>query len=372
MRREGTRAGFFERVGNRLYASWRYVRNEGRTATNVIFFMIVAVVLIVALIITVFRVQPTYKIDAMFADSGGVFTGQEVTYRGVGVGTVGKLTVRREGVKIELVIDKRFDNIPKDGTKARVEFKSAVGEQFVDLDPVSNTGPYFKPGDVIAMSQTELPVQQEDLLRLLDRVLSGIPPAAIHRLIDTAGEGLGGRGPELHDALAALDPLTRTLSNDSDELNQLAISGDSVGSSFDATAQQFTSGVEGLGTSAAALGRGSNGLAQLLENGRQYLPDIGDLVAARKNQLENTIANLAAITRISYAHLRSVGDTIDWLPMILDPIVNSYDKPTNRIRFGQIVGETRAAPCSYNTPRRTSTQHGNAPYQPILNFMCGQ
>ncbi len=371
MKREGTRAGFFERMGNRILAFWRYVRNEGRTPTNVIFFMAVAALLIVALIITVFRVQPRYKIAAMFANSGGVFTGQEVTYRGVSVGTIGKLTVTREGVKIELVIDKRFNKIPKDGTKARVEFKSAVGEQFVDLDPTTGSPPFFKPGDVIAMRDTELPVQQEDLLRLLDRVLSGIPPAAIHRLIDTAGEGLGGRGQELHDALAALDPLTRTLSSDSEQLNQLAISGDTVGSAFDATAQNFESGVRGLGTSAAALGRGSNGLAQLLENGQEYLPDLGELVASRKNQLEDTIANLATITRISYAHLRSLGDTIDWLPMILDPIINSYDKPTNRIRFGQIVGESRAAPCSYGTPRRTSSQHGNAPYQPILNFMCG-
>jgi len=370
MKREGTRAGAPARAGNSILAFWRYVRNEGRTPTNVIFFMVVAAFLIVALIVTVFRVQPHYKVYATFADSGGVFTGQEVTYRGVSVGTVGHMKVVRDGVQIELVIDKKFNDIPREGTKARVMFKSAVGEQFIDLLPDRDSAPYFAPGDMIEKKDTELPVQQEDLLRLLDKVLSGIPPAAIHRLIDTAGEGLGGRGPELHDALAALDPVTKTLSNRANELNGLAIAGDSVGSSFDATAQNFIGGVQGLGTSAAALGRGSNGLAQLLVNGQQYLPDIGGLVADRENQIDDTIAHLAAVTRISYAHLHSLADTVDWLPMILDPIIESYDKPTNRIRFGQIVGETRNPPCSYGTPRRTSTQHGNAPYQPILDFGC--
>jgi phospholipid/cholesterol/gamma-HCH transport system substrate-binding protein len=276
----------------------------------------------------------------------------------------------RDGVQIELVIDKSFDKIPKDGTKARVMFKSAVGEQFIDLLPKAANGPYFASGDMIRKEQTELPVQQEDLLRLLDRVVSGVPPEAIHRLIDTAGEGLGGRGPELHTALAALDPLTRTLSNRTDELNGLAVAGDSVGSSFDATDQSFIAGIHGLGTSAAALGRGSPGLSRLLTNGAEYLPDLGGLVADRKNQLDNTIRNLAAVTRISYAHLHSLEDTIDWLPKILEPIIASYDKPTNRIRFGEILGENRGAPCSYGTPRRPVTAHGNAPYQPVLDFGC--
>lgn len=370
MKRETTRATFPRRVGNNMLGFWRYVRKEGRTQTNVIFFMVVAVFLIIALIVTIFRVQPHYKIFATFADSGGVFTGQEVTYRGVTVGRVGHLSVVRDGVRIELVIDKTFNDIPKDRTKARVMFKSAVGEQFIDLLPDHGGGPFFATGDMIQKKDTVLPVQQEDLLRLLDKVLSGIPPAAIHRLIETAGEGLGGRGPELHTALAALDPVSKTLSNRANELNGLAVAGDSVGSAFDATDQNFVGGIRGLGTSAAALGRGSQGLAQLLVNGAEYLPDLGALVADRKNQIDDTIAHLAAVTRISYAHLHSLADTVDWLPMILDPITNSYDKSTNRIRFGQILGESRNPPCSYGTPRRPSTAHGNAPYQPVLDFGC--
>lgn len=76
------------------------------------------------------------------------------------------------------------------------------------------------------------------------------------------------------------------------------------------------------------------------------------------------------MTHLSYQHLRSLQDTIDWLPMILDPIIKSYDKPTNRIRFGEILGENSAPPCSYGSPRRDVSASGNAPYQPILNFDC--
>jgi phospholipid/cholesterol/gamma-HCH transport system substrate-binding protein len=358
-------------VSYRLLAFWRFLRAEGRTGTNVIVFMIIAVFLIFALIFTLFRVQPRYSIYATFSDSGGVFTNQEVTYRGVTVGKVGRLSVVPKGVRIQLIVDSKFGNIPKERTKARIMFKSAVGEQFVDLLPVTRTPPYFHDKDEIAMKDTSLPVQQEELLRLLDRVLSGVPPESLHRLVDALGEGLGGRGQELHAALAATDPLTKTLAGRADALNDLAVTGDKVGTAFDATADDFVAGIQGLGTVSAALGRGSSGLADLLHAGATDVPEIGSLVAARKAQIDSTIANLATITRISYQHLQSVKDTLDWLPLLLDALVESYDGGTNRFRFGQILGELRNPPCSYGTPRRSAQDRsGNAPYQPILDFDC--
>jgi phospholipid/cholesterol/gamma-HCH transport system substrate-binding protein len=353
-----------------LLGFWRYLRHEGRVGTNVIVFLVLAAGLIVLLIFTLFRVQPKYPIYATFADAGGVFTGQEVTYRGVTVGRVGDMRVVREGVRLELVVESTYNRIPKAGTIARVMFKSAVGEQFVDLLPKSRSGPYFRGGDKIPIGNTQLPVQQEELLRLLDSVLSGVPPAAIGNLVDVLGEGLGGRGDELHAALAALDPLTATLAARTDELNRLAESGDRLGNAFDATAADFVTGTKGLGRSLGALGRGADGLAELLVSGAEYVPDLGDLVAARKTELDVTIANLAEITRISYENLKSVEDTLDFLPLLLDTLVQAYDADTNRFRFGQLLTEVRNLPCSYGTPRRTVAAEGNAPYHPVLDFDC--
>ena len=358
------------RLGYRLQAYWRYLRNEGRVFTNVIVFFVLSAFLIVLLVVTLFRIQPRYSIFATFAESGGVFSGQEVTYRGFTVGRIGSLRVVRDGVRIELVVEETYNKIPKDGTIARVMFKSAVGEQFVDLLPRSRTAPYFRHGDRIDIRDTELPVQQEDLLRLLDRVLSGVPPKAIGNLVDILGEGLGGRGKQLHDALAALDPLTATLADRTGELNRLATSGDRLGAAFDATAADFVTGTKGLGRSLGALGRGADGLERLLVEGAEYLPDLGGLVAARKAEIDNILKDLAVVTRISYENLKSVEDTLDFLPLLLDTLVQAYDSETNRFRFGQLVAEIRNLPCSYGTPRRTVAAEGNASYHPILDFDC--
>jgi phospholipid/cholesterol/gamma-HCH transport system substrate-binding protein len=367
---QSTRAGFWERVANSIRGYLRWMTHEGRVLINVVLFLLISLVLIYVLVVSVFRVQDRYEIVATFEESGSVFTGQEVTYRGVTVGRVGNLRVVREGVEMLLVIESRYDEIPKDGTQARVMFKSAVGEQFVDLLPTKRTAPFFAHGDKIAKKDTQLPVQQEDLLRLLDSVLSGVPPESIGNLVDVLGEGLRGRGDDLRRALAAVDPLTKTLASRTGELNSLAVSGDAVGTAFDATSSEFVSGIKGLGDVAGALGRGSEGLSRLLTSGAEFVPDLGSLIAARKAQLDTTIANLAEITRISADHLQSVEDTLDWLPLLLDTLVEAYDPGTNRFRFGQILGELGSPPCSYGTPRRNAQATGNAPYHPILDFDC--
>src|SRR5687767_9209499 len=103
-----------------------------RIRVNIIAFLVLGLGLSYAMATQVLAVlQDRYAVKAIFEDAGGVFTNQEVTYRGVTVGQVGELNVVEEGVEIELLIKKEIE-IPADGVEARVMFKSAVGEQFVD------------------------------------------------------------------------------------------------------------------------------------------------------------------------------------------------------------------------------------------------
>ena len=67
-----------------------------------------------------------YLVQAHFADSGGIFAGGEVTYRGVGIGTVDKLVLTADGVDVYLAIQNEWDQIPTN-SKALVGNRSAVG-----------------------------------------------------------------------------------------------------------------------------------------------------------------------------------------------------------------------------------------------------
>ena len=80
-----------------------------------------------------------YHVTADFEQSGGIFVGSEVSYRGVTVGRVDDLRLSKDGVIVDAKIQ-RGVQIPKD-TKVVVENRSAVGEQYLDFQPRSDKGP---------------------------------------------------------------------------------------------------------------------------------------------------------------------------------------------------------------------------------------
>src|SRR5688500_10415375 len=107
-----------------------------RIKVNLIAFLVISLGLVFAMATQVLSIlQPRYSVHAMFPDAGGVFTNQEVTYRGITVGQVGEMKVNEEGVDIELLIDEKYNEIPAEDVEARVMCKSDVGGQFGDILP---------------------------------------------------------------------------------------------------------------------------------------------------------------------------------------------------------------------------------------------
>src|SRR5579859_499351 len=99
------------------------------------------------------------SIYAEFPDSGGIFTNAEVTYRGVQVGHVGRLSLIDKGVRVKLNIDNcSGDKIPVNGTYAQVSDRSVIGEQYVNLVPKDDNAPYFRGNETIPMANNKLPI----------------------------------------------------------------------------------------------------------------------------------------------------------------------------------------------------------------------
>ena len=69
-----------------------------------------------------------YSVTAQFADSGGIFAGGEVTYRGVGVGKVSELELTDEGVNVVLDIENAYDEIPAESLACLLYTSDAADE----------------------------------------------------------------------------------------------------------------------------------------------------------------------------------------------------------------------------------------------------
>ena len=137
-----------------------------------------------------------YDVAADFKDSGGIFVNAEVTYRGVAVGRVSDMKLVGNGVRVVLSMKPDAAKIPAD-TDAVVANRSAVGEQYVDLRPRTDKGPYLASGSVIPMSRTSIPVPVEQLLLHMDTLANSIDRDNLRIVIDELGKAFEGAGPDL-------------------------------------------------------------------------------------------------------------------------------------------------------------------------------
>ncbi len=177
-------------------------------------------------------VDRTYPVVATFADSGGIFVGAEVTYRGIGVGRVGDLQFVEDGVEARLDLEDGAPRIPAD-VEAIVANKSAIGEQFVDLRPRASGGPYLADGSRIAQDDTRIPLDTATVLLDVNDLVASVDTQDLATVVDELGRAFTGVGADLSriidtsmevvsDATENLEA-TRRLIRDSDSVLQTQI-----------------------------------------------------------------------------------------------------------------------------------------------------
>ncbi|MDT5020544.1 MAG: phospholipid/cholesterol/gamma-HCH transport system substrate-binding protein, partial [Mycobacterium sp.] len=105
--------------------------------------------------------------------TGGLYRFSNVTYRGVQVGKVTAVSLTAHGAKATLSLG-TSPKIPAN-LQADVLSVSAVGEQYVDLRPRTDSGPYLHDGSVIAMRDTTIPQAVGPMLDQVNALVKSLP-----------------------------------------------------------------------------------------------------------------------------------------------------------------------------------------------------
>lgn len=97
--------------------------------------------------------KPGYMIHTEFADGNGLQAGNSVRYVGVHVGKVEKVTPSRNGVDVQLKIDKGTE-IPVD-SKVAITTDGLLGEKLVNITPGKDENHLLKDGDTLKGTQSK-------------------------------------------------------------------------------------------------------------------------------------------------------------------------------------------------------------------------
>ncbi|MBV9843570.1 MAG: MCE family protein [Kutzneria sp.] len=232
-----------------------------------------------------------YSVDVQLADSGGIFTGAEVTYRGVTIGRVGPLKLAKDGVRVELDVDS-FDTRVPANAQAVVANRSAVGEQYVDLRPTSDNGPYLADGAVIPQAKTETPPPVEGLLTNLDTLASSVPTDALRTVVDELDSAFQGAGPNLQILLDTTSSFTQAAKEHLPATTLLLADGRTVLRTQVDSSRAITSFSGSLRQLAAQLRSSDGDLRRLIVNAPQAADQVDGVLRDSGVNLGNMVANL--------------------------------------------------------------------------------
>jgi phospholipid/cholesterol/gamma-HCH transport system substrate-binding protein len=289
-----------------------------------------------------------YTVRADFARSGGIFTNAAVTYRGVQVGRVGDLSLRPDGVRVDLKLD-GGTTIPAN-TRAVVSNRSAVGEQYVDLRPDTESTPYLGEGSIIPMTRTGTPLPVEDLLVNLDKLVGSVNQSDLSVVIDELGTAFDGTGQDLQRLLDSGDLLLAEANDALPQTLALIEDGKTVLDTQAAAAGSIKSWAKDLASLSEQLKDSDTDLRRLLTNGPVATREVSTLLDDLQPSIGYLLGNLVVVGQI---HNRRVAGVQQILATYPAAVAGGYTvvPGDGTAHFGLVLNPEIPKPCVYQRSR---------------------
>lgn len=245
--------------------------------------------------------------------AGGLYSFSNVTYRGVEVGRVTDIKPV-DGTHVEATLSLETSaNIPA-ASRAQVRSVSAVGEQYVDLQPDNESPPYLRDGSVIAIGQTSIPQRVGPMLDRLSALVDTIPQDNLGLLLDESFKAFNGAGYDFGSLLDSASKITGELNGVADQTRTLI---DDSGPLLDSQAQSADSIRLWARSLAGVTDRIAQNDAQVrtvLQQGPGFADEVSSLLTQVKPTLPVLLANLSSVGQILVTYHPSLEQLLVLLP----------------------------------------------------------
>jgi len=288
---------------------------------------------------------------ADLGQAGGLFANAPVTYRGVPVGRVRSVTLHQGGARARLHLDDGV--LVPAGTRAVVAQRSAVGEQFLDLRPDGDAGPYLRDGSVIPRERTGTPLAPETLLANLDALVRSVDPQALTVVIDELGTAFEGNEHALRHLLDAgeliLDSATATLP----QTRTLLADGRTVLRTQEESAEAIRQWAKGLAQIAATLRSSDADLRRVIADAPPAARELVSLLDGVEPSIGPLLAALVAVNGVAARRLPGIEQILVVYPLAVAGgfTVTPGDGTAH---FGLVLNAGDPPPCRYARSTRCS------------------
>ncbi|MUL78719.1 MlaD family protein [Mycolicibacterium sp. CBMA 226] len=298
------------------------------------------------------RINPArgeYTVKVLLRESGGLIPAQDVTLRGVPIGRVQSVNLSGNTVTAVVAIDSDT-KIPAN-TAARVSALTAAGEQYLDLRPTDDHGPYLSDGATIAENRTTVPVPFNLLLDHAEGLLNQVDPAKVDTIIKELHVSPG--GPKKLEAIVEGGTfLISTLDSVLPETVSTIRSSRTVFTTLTDTRRGLQATAGDLRQVLGGVSRMDGGFRRLVDTAPHALQQIDNIIADNSDTMVALLGNLTTVAQLSYVRVPALKALFPTdRPSVLDGIALV-------VHDGGIWGIADGYPryaCDYNRPHLPSS-----------------
>ncbi|MFK8909312.1 MlaD family protein [Streptomyces sp. YS-3] len=285
----------------------------------------------------------SYTVRVQLGETGGLFTGAGVTYRGVDVGRVRSIALTRDGVEARLAIDDGTPAIPAD-LDAEVAGLSAVGEQYLDLAPRTDRGPYLHDGDTIARRDTSTPAPITRLLTGVDALAASVPTDDLRTAVDELGRAFANQGTNLQVLLDAGSQFLNAADRALPATTRLLTDGETVLRTQADSTRALTSFATGARTLARRLKDSDSDLRRVIDETPATADEFTALLRDTDPALSVLLANLTTTSELLVTRQHGTEELMVRLPRVA--AAGSSAVGPGGADFGMVTTFFKPLPCT--------------------------
>jgi phospholipid/cholesterol/gamma-HCH transport system substrate-binding protein len=263
-----------------------------------------------------------------FANSNGIFVGDDVKILGVSVGKIDKIEPEPERVKISFWYDSKH-KVPADAFAAILSPALVTGRA-IQLTPAYTSGPVMESDAVIPQDRTAVPVEWDTFREQLQRLTDTLEPtepggvSTLGSVINTTADNLRGQGANIRDTVIKLSQAFSALGDHSTDIfstvKNLSILVAALQESTDLMRQlnQNLADVTGL------LADDPDEISSAVRDLNVAVGEVQTFVAENRETLGTTSDKLASVTGILNDNLDDVKQLLHIAPNTLQNYINIY------------------------------------------------
>jgi phospholipid/cholesterol/gamma-HCH transport system substrate-binding protein len=232
------------------------------------------------------------RYQAVFAEAGGLASGNQVKVSGVTVGTVSDVALERGTAMVTFAVDGSVRL--GDDTTAHIGIGTLLGERTLVLEP-RGTGSLGAYG-IIPLSRTGSPYSLTDAIGEFTSNTTATDTAAINQSLDTLSDTIERVAPQLAPTFDGVSRLSKSLNARDQSLGELLDAASKVTGVLSERSEQVNSLLLNANDLLDVLQRRRHAIVNLLANTTAVAQQLSGLVADNEAELAPTLEKLNTVT----------------------------------------------------------------------------